>query len=91
MCDRRHHSHQFYDDFAAVICRSDLPSPAPPCFFVGSPIDTRLCIPRDRWEQLRGRPGTRKLLSSRLAVVDESRIERNPDLPTLDERAAFRR
>lgn len=91
LCDRRHHSHQFYGHFAAVICRSDLPAPAPPCFLVGTPIDTRLCIHRGRWEQLRGQPGTRKLLSSRVAVADESKIERNPDLPTLDERAAFRR
>jgi hypothetical protein len=73
-----------------VVCRSDLPSPPPTFFFVGDPISYGLCTSRRRWELLRSK-SVRKLMNWRLAVVDEDECRRHPRLPTLDERAAFRR
>jgi hypothetical protein len=74
-----------------VICRADIPSPAPPLLFVGGPTNCHMFTSRQRWHQFCGNATARKLWGDPLAVVDQSQCDRNPALPTLDELAAFRR
>ena len=68
-----------------AVCRSDLPSAIPGCFFVGDPTFVRFCVSRKRWQAFCGKPAARGLMSSRLAVVNETQCERHPTLPTLQE------
>ena len=74
-----------------VISRSDLPSATPAFFFVGEPNRFHLCVRRERWKQLKGQPGARKLVNEHVAVIDEENCERNPNLPTRDELEEFHR
>jgi hypothetical protein len=90
-CDRRVFSYAGELGWGTdVVCRTDLPLPMPPCFFVGTPDDFSLCISRKRFDKIRGMPGTRKLICNPLAVVEKSKCDRNPWLPTLDEVAKYR-
>jgi hypothetical protein len=74
-----------------VISRLDLPSTQPSCFFVGDATDFGFCMSRERWIQLCGQPGTRKMMHENLGVIDEGECERQPRLPTLDEQAEMYR
>ena len=61
-----------YIDIAA------LPAPLPTCFTIGRPGDLRLCLPRERWQALLGKPGTRGISSFEIGVVASSLVDQNP-------------
>ena len=91
VCGRRTYSHgKALGWTVEVICRSDLPSPLPPCFFVGDATEMRFYTTRKRLNQLYGRAGARKLHSTPLAVINERSCLRQPWLPTMDEMQDFR-
>jgi hypothetical protein len=74
-----------------LISRNNFPHPPPPCFFVGDDVDFNLCLPRKRWRAFKGKQGARGLSCQQLGVVEECNCDPNPDIPTLDETAEFRR
>lgn len=87
VCGYRSYSHgSTLGWLVTTVCRADLPSPLPPLFVVGEPREYCLCVSKARWLELRGRPGTRKMTSGRLAIVEEQDCERNPKLPTWSEK-----
>jgi hypothetical protein len=74
-----------------VVCRSDLPSPIPNCFFVGCPDRFSLCMNAARFREIFGRSRPGKMLSNPLAIVDENHCVRRPWLPTLEQNGAYRK
>jgi hypothetical protein len=69
----------YMQDFVA---EGDLPTPLPSVFLAGSvKNEVALCLPRQRWLEMRGKPGTKGIPTSRIGVVPASRVERNLDLP----------
>lgn len=70
---------------SGAVCRKDFPSPRPQSFFVGSPNEVWLCMPRRRWLGLRGKPGTRGLMTYPVPVVEPADCIREPRLPSYAE------
>lgn len=60
------------------VCREDLPRPLPTCFTMGAGHDCSLVMPRARWQQLVGRPGTRGLVTNDVGVAGEPDCLRTP-------------
>ncbi len=63
------------------VAKTDLPTPLPTCFTVGSDNDVRLCLTQERWLELARKPGARGLVGREIGVVEESECDRNPKLP----------
>jgi len=58
------------------VAGGDLPKPLPDIFSVGWEGDLSLCMTRRRYAQLIGKPGTRKITTSRIWVVPDDRFVR---------------
>lgn len=69
-------------DLLWFVCRPDLPDPLPTCFVVGYNDEPYVCFTRQRWEEIRGRPGTKGMVPARVGVVSEDECERRPRLAT---------
>jgi hypothetical protein len=52
------------------VCRADLPQPLPTCLTMGIRHDCSLFFPRERWQQMVGRPGARGLVTNDVGVAD---------------------
>jgi len=58
---------------------STLPTPLPICFTTGQPPNEfRLCLPRERWQTILGKPGTRGITSSEIGVVESYLVDPHP-------------
>jgi hypothetical protein len=58
---------------------STLPSPLPPSLTTGQPPNEfRFCLPRKRWQEILGKPGTRGVTSSEVGVVASSLVDTHP-------------
>lgn len=57
----------------------DLPSPIPDVFTIGNDDELRLCMRQERFSQILGQRGARKITSSRLWVVPDSQFVRQVD------------
>ena len=81
-CGRREFS-LYESDFPIhdFVAKTDLPTPLPTCFTVGSDNDVRLCLTQERWLELARKPGARGLVGREIGVVEESECDRNPKLP----------
>ena len=60
------------------VSAADLPDPPPTCFAVGGVVGYDLCVTRQRWQELVGRPGTRGIASSEVGVVAPSLVDTHP-------------
>ena len=58
---------------------NDLPTPPPAVFVVGREGNISLCVTRERFSQLLGKPGARNITSSRVWVVPDERFIRSID------------
>ncbi len=65
------------------VSEAALPQPLPSCFQVGQTGSLELCMPRKRWDELVGKPGTRRLMSRQVGVVKRSWVNPNPNLEVL--------
>lgn len=65
----------------SFIAKSDLPSPLPQIFTVGSQPNVELCVTAERWATLVGQAGTRGLISHRVGAAPDNEVVREPDLP----------
>lgn len=70
------------DSFVAA---SDLPSPLPSLFTVGTVPEISLAVTAGRWKELVGKKGTRGFTSRLLGVVPGTEVIRCPELPTYEE------
>jgi hypothetical protein len=61
----------------SFLALGDLPKPLPTVFVVGHEENISLCMTRDRFSQLLGKPGTRNIASSRVWVVPDKQFVRN--------------
>jgi len=53
--------------------------PLPACFTTGQPSNQfRLCRPRERWQSMVGKPGTRGITSSEIGVVESYLVDPHP-------------
>lgn len=51
------------------LAKEDLPSPTPSCFVVTGGLSPSLCMTGERWRDIRRKPGTKNLVSSRIFIV----------------------
>jgi hypothetical protein len=71
-----------YSDIQDFLAYQDLPSPLSSVLLVGHEIETAsLCMPRSRWLEIRGKSGTKGVCTSKIGIVPEERVKRNPSLP----------
>ena len=62
----------------AYINVAAVPAPLPACFTIGGPGHLTLCLARERWQALLGKPGTRGISSFEIGVVASSLVDPNP-------------
>jgi hypothetical protein len=72
--------------FWDFIAHSDLPSPLPGVFSIGTAPNLSLCVTAKRWAKMVGRPGTRGFISLSIGVVPDHEVVRNPEFKTFQER-----
>jgi hypothetical protein len=73
-------------DIQHFVASEDLPSPLPSVLLLGHGDGTAsLCMPRSRWLEIRGKPGTKGVCTSKIGIVPEERVERKPLLPIPEE------
>lgn len=64
---------RWYVDIAA------LPAPLPTSFTTGQPPNEfGLCLPRERWQAVLGKPGTRGIASDEIGVVESYLVDPHP-------------
>jgi hypothetical protein len=51
------------------VSEADLPKPLPTCFQVGQSASLEFCMKQDRWSELAGKPGTKRIMSRQIGVV----------------------
>ena len=61
----------------------DLPKPVPSCFQVGQVGSLELCTTKTRWARLRGKKGTRRIMSRQVGIVKNDWVKTNPKLREL--------
>jgi hypothetical protein len=87
LCDTRSFLMQgpdipMYSEIQNFVAVRDLPSPLPSVLLVGKNDDgVKLCMPRHRWLEIRGKPGTKRIPTSKIGIVPAKRVDRNPILP----------
>jgi hypothetical protein len=64
------------------VAKTDLPTPLPTCFTVGSEHCVDRCFTQERCQELVTKPGARGLVGRESGVVEESECDRNPKLPS---------
>ncbi|HQR07655.1 MAG TPA: hypothetical protein PLN21_12580 [Gemmatales bacterium] len=64
------------------VAKDDLPSPLPSMFTIGRLPDIHLVATAERWSQLVGKKGAKKIISTPIGVVAGNEIVREPELPT---------
>jgi hypothetical protein len=65
-------------DLLWFVCRSDLPDPLPSCLVVGYNDERYVCFTRQRWDEIRGKPGTKGMVPAPIGVVSEEECDRRP-------------
>lgn len=73
------------DEIIAYVAAADLPKNNSGVFTMSSGMEIELCVTGDRWRSMRGKKGTRNMGPIRVGVVPDDLVEREPQLPTLDE------
>lgn len=64
------------------VARSDLPSPVPSCFVIGSSQEgLKLCMTMKRWKELVRCPERKGLVGGPMGIVEDRDLERRPALP----------
>jgi len=66
--------------FSQAVSSANLNQPILSCFPVGPRFGAQVCATRDRWLQIRGRPGTRGIVPGPLGVVRPSEADSSPPL-----------
>jgi len=66
----------------AFISEANLPKPLPSCFQFGQVASLVFCMTKSRWSELRGKPGTKRLLSNQVGVVKKGWVNPTPLLET---------
>lgn len=72
----------------SFVARSDLSVRSNGVFTVGTFPEIQLAVTADRWQELRGKKGTRGFVSHQLGVVPDHEVVRYPELATYEERLA---
>ena len=64
----------------SFISEDAIPKPNPSCFQIGQFANLYFCMTRERWQELRGKPGTKRLMSRQIGVVKKSWVNSDPKL-----------
>jgi hypothetical protein len=67
-------------DVSRFIAAADLPTSLPSCFVIGQGVNLDFVMTRERWMQIRGKPGTKGIEPVKIGVIPESELVRNPKL-----------
>jgi hypothetical protein len=65
----------------SFVAKSDLPSPLPQVFTIGTQPSAALCVTAERWSTMVGEKGTRGIISHPVGLVRDDEVVREPDLP----------
>ncbi len=65
------------------LCEDDLPRPIPSCFQAGQVGALELCMTKIRWADLRGKKGTRRMMSRQVGMVKSKWVNPNPKFQVL--------
>lgn len=67
--------------FRLAVSESSVSRPLPSCFSVGPVIGAQVCVTRERWMSMRGKPGARGIVLSSVGVVPPADADQRPNLP----------
>ncbi|HEX5399744.1 MAG TPA: hypothetical protein VFY06_11935 [Verrucomicrobiae bacterium] len=67
-------------DVSRFIATADLPNPPRSCFIIGEGVNLDLVMTRERWMQIRGKPGTKGVDPIKIGIIPDSELVRNPKL-----------
>jgi hypothetical protein len=65
------------------LCADDLPAALPSCFQVGQAAALEFCMTKNRWSDLVGKSGTRRIMSRQVGIVKMDWVNPNPKLEML--------
>jgi hypothetical protein len=79
-CGHRVFSVDYVNEYVAA---SDLPARKPDLLLIDDPHLLKLAIPLSRWKEIRGKPGTKGILTSNVVQLPTKRVWKRPDLKDL--------